>query len=70
MTEAVCCCDGNGWVPCWQCHGEGGFHDCGEDCCPCLDKEELTELCDECEGLGGFRCPLHALSAWDLEDEP
>jgi hypothetical protein len=40
------------WVPCWHCHGEGGFHDCGEDCCCCLDKEEITEDCGECDGRG------------------
>lgn len=37
---------------CWYCHGEGGFHDCGEDCCCCLDKEEITEVCPECHGRG------------------
>jgi hypothetical protein len=46
------------WADCWQCHGEGGWHDCGEDCCPCLDKEEIDTLCDECDGEGGhFWCP-------------
>jgi hypothetical protein len=39
---------------CWQCQGEGGFHDCGEDCCICLDKEEITEQCTECEGRGFY----------------
>jgi len=38
--------------PCWYCHGDGGFHDCGEDCCCCLDKEEITEVCPECKGRG------------------
>ncbi len=37
---------------CWACHGEGGFHDCGEDCCCCLDKDEITETCQECGGTG------------------
>jgi DnaJ-class molecular chaperone len=37
---------------CWQCHGEGGWHDCGEDVCCCLDKEEITERCPECNGTG------------------
>lgn len=37
---------------CWYCHGEGGFHDCGEDSCCCLDKEEITETCPECGGSG------------------
>lgn len=37
---------------CWYCHGEGGFHDCGEDCCCCLDKDEITRVCPECGGEG------------------
>jgi hypothetical protein len=46
------------WESCWQCLGQGGFHDCGEDCCPCLDKEEITETCTECDGEGGYlQCP-------------
>jgi len=44
---------------CWQCHGEGGFHDCGEDCCMCLDKEEITEDCDECDGEGSYWQCMH-----------
>lgn len=46
-------CEGT-WQDCWQCGGEGGFHDCGEDCCPCLDKEEPTRDCDICRGEGGY----------------
>ncbi len=47
-------------VNCWQCHGEGGWHDCGEDCCPCLDKEEIDERCDECDGKGWYHsCPSY-----------
>jgi hypothetical protein len=42
------------WTDCWLCWGRGGFHDCGEDCCPCLDKEEITVRCDECGGRGGY----------------
>ena len=38
-------------VSCWLCHGEGGWHDCGEDCCPCLDKS-INEICPECDGEG------------------
>lgn len=39
-------------IDCWQCHGEGGFHDCGEDVCCCLDGDEITEDCGECDGDG------------------
>jgi hypothetical protein len=47
------------WQQCWQCQGEGGFHDCGEDCCPCLYPElDLNETCGECQGKGGYWvCP-------------
>lgn len=41
-------------VECWQCFGDGGWHDCGDDCCPCLDKEEITRDCDECNGQGWY----------------
>lgn len=27
---------------CWKCMGDGGWHDCGEDCCCCADPEELN----------------------------
>ena len=37
---------------CPRCHGEGGWHDCMEDCCPCLDKEEITHWCPDCGGSG------------------
>lgn len=40
--------------PCWKCMGEGGWHDCGDDCCPCLDKEEITQDCEECDGEGEY----------------
>lgn len=41
------------WETCWQCHGEGGWHDCGEDCCCCL-VPEINEVCNECKGKGGY----------------
>lgn len=46
-------CEGE-WETCWQCGGEGGWHDCGEDCCACLDEEEVTRACDNCSGEGGY----------------
>lgn len=52
-SECPVCGAGMEWEQCWQCYGEGGWHDCGEDCCPCLDKEEITEWCEECGGEGG-----------------
>lgn len=53
------CCEicGSGMLSeqCWCCHGEGGFHDCGEDCCPHLHPEaDLNETCEECGGAGFY----------------
>lgn len=43
------------WVDCWSCQGEGGYHDCGDDCCPCLEPElDLNVDCPECKGEGGY----------------
>lgn len=39
---------------CWHCLGEGGFHDCGDDCCCCADPEEITDICPECDGEGEY----------------
>lgn len=37
---------------CPDCHGEGGWHDCGEDTCCCADPDELTDICQTCGGEG------------------
>ena len=68
VEAAVCCCDGNGTVECWQCHGDGGWHDCGEDTCPCVDQDEMTETCDECGGRGFFVCPVCAITEEDAAE--
>jgi len=49
-------CDGNGSTECWDCGGEGGYHDCGDDCCPPLNPELATD-CATCGGEGIIRCP-------------
>jgi hypothetical protein len=41
---------------CWKCMGDGGWHDCGEGCCCCLEPE-LNVMCDECQGSGYFEDP-------------
>lgn len=38
---------------CWNCEDGYSGHDCGEDCCCCLDPEDNV-VCDICEGEGGF----------------
>lgn len=46
--------DGTTWRVCWDCQGERFVdHDCGEDCCVCLDPEPNV-LCDTCMGEGGW----------------
>lgn len=42
------------WIDCWQCWGEGGWHDCGESTCCCSAPDELTKRCDVCDGEGGW----------------
>jgi hypothetical protein len=47
--------DDDVWA-CWKCHGVGGFHDCGEATCCCLDPADESSddwiVCDECDGWG------------------
>ena len=43
-------------VSCWQCLGEGGWHECGEDTCCCLDPDDITDICEECDGEGEYLC--------------
>ena len=39
---------------CWNCGGtKFSYHDCGEDCCCCLDPEDNV-ICDICDGDGGW----------------
>jgi hypothetical protein len=56
MADHAPWCDGNGMLDCPDCGGEGGYHDCGEDCCMCLEPEANRE-CHTCVGAGFFRCP-------------
>ena len=52
-------CEHCGWELdrelCEQCDGYGlSGHDCGEDCCCCLDPDEDNMPCDMCGGDGGW----------------
>lgn len=48
------------WEHCYNCEDGYSGHDCGEDCCPCLDPEE-NMVCQVCEGRGGWKRPQPAL---------
>jgi hypothetical protein len=49
-----CKCCSREWERCDHCGGEGVYgHDCGEDCCCCLDPEDNIP-CDVCGGKGGW----------------
>lgn len=38
-------------IECPECDGDGSLdHDCGEDCCPCVEPDQM--MCSECEGSG------------------
>lgn len=53
MCPRCGCCE-QVWEECEYCGGEGYTdHDCGDDCCCCLDPE-LNVPCDVCHGEGGF----------------
>lgn len=41
------------WQKCGACDDGLSGHDCGEDCCCCLDPEPNVP-CDICEGHGGW----------------
>jgi len=59
VDRRVCKC-GNDmeWRDCWNCEDGYSGHDCGEDCCCCLEPEDNVE-CDICDGEGGWlACPI------------
>lgn len=41
------------WRDCYNCDEGYSDHDCGEDCCCCLNPEPNVR-CDICEGKGGW----------------
>jgi hypothetical protein len=53
---------------CWQCGGECFVdHDCGKDCCCCLDPQPNVR-CDICEGKGGYDICLTCNPEADVYD--
>lgn len=48
-----CNCCSQVWTECYNCEDGFSDHDCGEDCCCCVDPyPNIT--CDICEGKGGW----------------
>lgn len=41
------------WQECENCEEGYSYHDCGEDCCCCLNPENNV-ICDTCNGEGGW----------------
>jgi hypothetical protein len=56
MSEASCrtCGAELQYEACYLCLGAGGWHDCGEDTCCCLDGEAITDWCKVCGGAGDY----------------
>ena len=51
-------CDYMDDEPCFKCFGDGGWHDCGEDCCSCANPDDDYWVeCDECHGEGRIFSP-------------
>jgi hypothetical protein len=59
--EAQCARCGSSveWLNCWNCVEGYTHHDCGEDCCCCVNPEDNV-VCDECRGAGG---EMHCISS-------
>jgi hypothetical protein len=60
-TETIPFCDKCGneksWRQCYNCEDGFSDHDCGEDCCACLDPRPNVR-CDICRGRGGWMACL------------
>ena len=41
------------FIECDSCEEGLSYHDCGEDCCNCIDPQPNV-ICDNCEGNGGW----------------
>lgn len=48
-----CKCCSTDWQDCYNCEDGFSDHDCGEDCCCCLDPVDNVR-CDICGGKGGW----------------
>ena len=53
------------WAECYNCEEGYSSHDCGEDCCCCLEPENNV-TCDICDGNGGWwACPMCSPGAFN-----
>jgi hypothetical protein len=59
------CGSSAGFIDCYNCHDGYTSHDCGEDCCCCLEPEDNVP-CDVCEGRGGW---WNCLSSYRLASQ-
>ena len=69
--EEVCAkCGGDvHWEDCYNCEEGYSHHDCGEDCCACLNP--LPNIpCDICNGEGGWWKCLSCASEQKKEVTP
>ncbi len=58
MSDCPICGGMMEMVFCHHCIGDGGFHECGDDCCACEDPE-INEICPECDGEGEYLECMH-----------
>lgn len=57
MNDCTVCGAELCWTDCYNCEEGLSHHNCGEDCCCCLDPE-LNVTCNICDGEGGWNaCP-------------
>jgi len=68
VNERRCKCgDRLSWRECYNCNDGFTHHDCGEDCCCCLDPEDNVE-CDICNGNGGWYVCVSCSPGGELDD--
>ena len=67
VSERVCkeCGNEKFWRDCYNCEDGYSYHDCGEDCCCCLNPEPNI-TCDICKGDDGwYQCShCHPWEDW------
>jgi hypothetical protein len=70
VTQArVCkkCSNELSWRDCYNCDEGFSHHDCGEDCCCCLNPEDNV-TCDICNGDSGWYVCRTCSPVGELDD--